>query len=150
MYILRRQQHLEADIEELWDFLKNPYNLNVITPPDLNFEIVSDVPDTMFNGLIIEYRITIPFIGKQNWVTEIKHINEGHSFVDEQRLGPYKFWYHYHEISKTNTGVRSSDTVYYQPPMGMAGKIMNQVFIRRTLNRIFDFRKKKLGETFSR
>lgn len=149
MYILQRHQQLETDLNTLWDFLKNPYNLNTITPPDLNFEIISDVPETMFNGLIIEYRITIPLIGCQQWVTEIKHIRERRSFVDEQRLGPYTFWYHYHEISQTSTGVLNSDTVYYQPPLGLIGKFLNRTFISKTLNRIFDFRRQKLHELFS-
>jgi hypothetical protein len=28
-------------------------------------------------------------LGWQHWITEIKHIREGVSFVDEQRHGPY-------------------------------------------------------------
>ena len=98
MYILERQQRVTASMAQAWDFLQNPANLDRITPPDLHFRIVTEVPAIMFNGLIVEYRITIPLLGTHTWVTEIKHIREGHSFVDEQRLGPYRFWYHYHEI----------------------------------------------------
>jgi ligand-binding SRPBCC domain-containing protein len=41
---------------------------------------------------------TIPFFGRRKWVAEMKYIREPFSFVDEQRVGPYKLWYHYHEL----------------------------------------------------
>lgn len=149
MYILKRQQILHSRLESVWDFLKDPHNLNAITPDDLQFKIVSDVPTTMYNGLIIEYQIQIPLIGRQKWITEIKHIRENHSFVDEQRLGPYKFWFHHHQIDQTDNGVKSCDTVYYQPPFGPAGRLVNRFFIAKTLDRIFDYRREKLQEIFS-
>ncbi len=149
MYILEREQLLKTSIEEAWAFLENPHNLNEITPPDLHFTITTDTPEVMFDGLIIEYMITIPIIGRRRWVTEIKHIRKEHSFVDEQRLGPYRFWYHHHKISQETGGVRSFDTVYYHPPLGPAGHILNNLFINRTLQRIFDYRQKKLAARFS-
>jgi ligand-binding SRPBCC domain-containing protein len=100
MYTLIREQFVQTDINTAWDFLKNPANLDRITPPDLQFEIISEVPRKMFDGLIIEYRIRIPGFGVRKWVAEIKHIKEMHSFVDEQRIGPYNFWYHYHQIDQ--------------------------------------------------
>jgi ligand-binding SRPBCC domain-containing protein len=146
MYILERQQKVSGSMEQAWAFLQNPVNLDSITPPDLQFKIVTDVPEIMFNGLIIEYRITIPLIGTHSWVTEIKHINEGGSFVDEQRLGPYRFWYHYHEIRQEEDGVLLVDRVHYQPPAGFLGRIVHRLYIRRTLERIFDYRQTRLDE----
>ena len=95
MYTLEREQLVTASLEESWNFLKNPANLNLITPRDLNFLIISTVPEDMFDGLIIEYRISIPIFGAQRWLAEMKHIRQKKSFVDEQRIGPYTFWYHY-------------------------------------------------------
>ena len=116
MYILERQQRVGATMEQAWDFLQNPANLDRITPSDLRFRIVTEVPAIMHEGLIVEYRITIPLLGAHTWVTEIKHIHPGHSFVDEQRLGPYRFWYHYHEIRQEGDAVLLVDRVCYQPP----------------------------------
>ena len=149
MYILEQQQKVSGSLEQAWAFLQNPANLDRITPPDLKFRIVTEVPAVMVNGLIIEYRITIPFIGTHAWVTEIKHIREGISFVDEQRLGPYRFWYHYHEIRQEEDGVLLIDRVHYQPPMGILGRIAHWFYIRRTLDRIFDYRRKRLATFIS-
>jgi ligand-binding SRPBCC domain-containing protein len=39
-----------------------------------------------------------------------------HSFVDEQRLGPYTFWYHYHQIDAEEGRIKLTDRVYYEVP----------------------------------
>jgi ligand-binding SRPBCC domain-containing protein len=146
MYILYREQYVTAMLASAWDLLKNPANLDRITPPDLQFQIVTPIPEEMFNGLIIEYRIKIPWFGQRKWVAEIKHIKEMHSFVDEQRLGPYTFWYHYHQIDAEEGRIKLTDRVYYKVPYGIFGKIIHFFFIRKTLKRIFDYRKEKLAE----
>ena len=149
MYILERQQRVTGTLEQAWAFLQDPANLDRITPPDLQFRIVTDIPAIMYNGLIVEYRITIPLIGTHSWVTEIKHIREGLSFVDEQRLGPYRFWHHYHEIRQDKGGVLLMDRICYQPPFGVLGRLAHRLYIRRTLERIFDYRRLRLEELLS-
>jgi len=143
MYHLEREQKIETTIQKAWDFIKTPRNLDSITPPELGFKIVSDVPDSMFNGLVIEYIITIPFFGRRKWVAEMKHIREPFSFVDEQRVGPYKFWYHYHELFEVGNGIRIIDRVYYEVPYGILGKLLHFFIIKKTLKRIFDYRAQK-------
>lgn len=142
MYKLEREIIVSADEKKAWDFLSNPNNLNELTPKDLSFEVLSDLPEEMYNGLIIEYKIKIPLAGKWNWVTEIKHIREGKSFVDEQRKGPYKFWYHYHEIEAVEGGTKIKDVVTYDIPYSILGKLMHVIFIKNKLNEIFDHRSK--------
>ena len=149
MYFLEREQVVHTSLVEAWSFLSNPANLNKITPDDLDFQITSSIPEVMFNGLIIEYRIKIPFFGIQQWVAEIKHIKEFHSFVDEQRLGPYSFWYHYHELNEAKNSVKLIDRVYYEVPWSFAGRLLHGIIIRKTLDRIFDHRCKKLAEIFN-
>lgn len=145
MYTLEREQRVKADLATAWSFVENPANLNRITPPDLRFQILSDVPETMEDGLIVVYRVTIPWLGARTWVTEIKHIRTQRSFVDEQRLGPYVFWYHYHELQAEKEGCRILDRVYYQPPFGCVGRLMHRLYIRQTLERIFAYRQEQLA-----
>lgn len=145
MYTLTREQLVETSLEAAWDFLRNPVNLNAITPDDLHFRIISPLPEVMFNGLLIQYKVTIPVIGARNWVAEIKHIREYHSFVDEQRLGPYRFWYHYHEITETGHGIKLVDKVHYGLPYGPLGQALHCLFVKKTLNRIFDYRASRLA-----
>ena len=149
MYRLEREQEICSIIQYVRDFIKNPKNLNTITPPELDFKIVSNVPDVMHDGLEVEYDIQVPFFGRRKWLAELKHIREPFSFVDEQRLGPYSFWYHYHELVEQGDRVKIIDRVFYEVPYGLLGKAMHALFVRKTLERIFHFRKEKLAELLS-
>ena len=141
---------MTAKRAEAWDLLKNPANLDLITPHDLKFKIVSPLPREMFNGLIIEYRIRIPWFGVHHWVAEIQHIRKMQAFVDEQRIGPYSFWYHYHQIDQENNRLKLTDRVYYKVPYGIFGRFLHFLFIRKTLERIFRYRNVKLHELLNK
>ena len=140
---------IQTDLDTAWDFIRSPKNLDLITPDDMVFEIVSDLPEEMHEGLLVEYRVGIPMIGKQTWLSELKHIRERHSFVDEQLIGPYKLWVHYHEISEVEGGVRFVDHVNYVMPLGPLGAIARAIYVKRELKRIFDYRTKAMIRHFA-
>ena len=148
---LYREQIVATDLATAWAFISSPKNLDAITPDDMPFEIVSKVPKAMYNGLLIEYSVGVPFVGKQTWLTELKHIVDKHSFIDEQVIGPYKFWFHYHEISEVEGGIRFIDRVTYVMPFGPFGAIAHAVFVKKQLKDVFDFREtampKALGQS---
>jgi ligand-binding SRPBCC domain-containing protein len=146
MYTLHKEIEVDASINQVWEFISHPQNLDRITPDDMEFKIVTDVPDQMFNGLLVEYRVKIPLIGWQVWVSELKHIEPGSYFVDEQKIGPYRFWYHEHRIETTGDKVNVIDHVSYEVPFGIFGKIAHSLFIRPTLERIFEHREKMFKE----
>lgn len=149
MQTLFRQQQLNVSPEQLWEFVATPANLNLLTPPELQFEFRSELPATMTDGLLLLYQIRIPLFGRHRWLTEIKHLRPGASFVDEQRLGPYRFWYHYHEVAADpEGGSLMLDRVSYQLPFGPLGNLVDRLLVRGMLERIFDFRTDKLRELF--
>ena len=149
MHTFEREIIINAPAETTWEFLATPANLDRLTPPDLQFRIMSEVPDRMYNGLTIHYEIGIPLFGRWNWLTEIKHIIPGRSFVDEQRRGPYRFWYHYHAIEPLEDGrTRMFDRVTYQLPFGPLGELLHVLQVKGMLERIFAFRSEKMQEIF--
>jgi len=149
MHILEREIILNAQPEQVWEFLSTPINLNQLTPPDLHFQVLSEVPERMYNGLTILYEIKIPGFGKRRWLTEIKHIQEGAFFIDEQRLGPYRLWYHQHRIeSFEGKKTRMFDAVFYQLPFGLIGSLVHKFWVKNMLEQIFDYRAKRLIELF--
>ena len=149
VYQIYREQKIPASLQEVWDFIASPSNLQNITPEYMGFEITtSNLPDQMYPGMIIIYKVNpIPGI-KLNWVTEITHIMEKAYFVDEQRAGPYKIWHHEHKITPVDEGVLMTDLVHYQPAFGFLGTLANRFFIRKRLDEIFEFRMQKLTEIF--
>ncbi len=144
LYKLYREQVVKTDIDAAWNFIRSPKNLEKLTPDDLSFEIITDLPEEMYDGLFIEFQVGIPFLGKQTWLTEIKHVRQRHSFVDEQRLGPYKLWYHDHKIEPVDEGVRFIDKVYYALPFGPLGTIAHALYVRKTLLHVFSYREKMI------
>ncbi|MDN3668865.1 SRPBCC family protein [Echinicola jeungdonensis] len=151
-YQLFTEQKIPASLDEVWDFISSPANLKEITPDHMGFDITSkDLPDKMYPGMIISYKVS-PLLGiKMNWVTEITHIKDKEFFVDEQRVGPYALWHHQHRLTPLEGGgVLMSDIVTYQPPFGLIGNIANTLFIKRQLKGIFDYRfmavEKKFGK----
>ena len=115
----------------------------------MGFDIISKNPSQkMYEGILISYQVK-PLLGiKTNWVTEITHINEGHYFIDEQRMGPYKMWHHQHFIEEISGGVLMKDIVSYIPPFGFLGAIANQLIIKSKLEQIFAFRKVALDKKY--
>ena len=149
IYNVTEKQFIPSTVEEVWSFISSPANLKLITPDYLGFEILTpEIPEQMYPGLIIAYKVSPVFGIKLTWVTEIKHLKEGEYFVDEQLVGPYKLWHHQHLITSVPGGVMMTDIVYYQPPFGILGRIANRFAIRRQLRAIFDFRRKRIVEIF--
>ena len=139
---LHRELIIDTDLATAWEFMSSPKNLDAITPDDLSFETVSEVPDKMFNGMLIEYNVGIPFLGKQKWLSELNHVRQQHSFVDIQLIGPYKIWHHYHEITEVEGGIRFVDHVNYVMPFGPLGSIAHGLYVKKQLKHIFDHREK--------
>ncbi|WP_372808359.1 hypothetical protein [Pontiella sp.] len=146
MYTLHRQTTVRTSLDTAWDFIRNPANLNRITPEDMAFEIMTDLPQEMYDGMLVEYRVKIPLMGRRPWLSELKYIVPQRSFVDEQKIGPYKLWYHYHLIEAVEGGVRFTDHICYEVPFGCIGRAVHGFFIRKTLDRIFDYREMKLRQ----
>lgn len=151
LYTLEAEQKLPASHEIIWDFISSPKNLKVITPNYMGFEITSkNLPEKMYAGMIIGYKVS-PLLGiKMNWVTEITKVKELEFFIDEQRIGPYKLWHHQHMIKEITGGILMMDIVNYQPPFGFLGAIINSFIIKKQLNEIFNFRKNKMEELFGK
>ena len=151
LYTIKREQVIETSLEQAWDFLSMPANLGEISPEEMNFHVESISDDRRtYAGQVICYTIGLfPWL-KFRWVTEITHVQEPRYFVDEQRFGPYKFWHHQHFIEAVNGGVKMTDIVNYGIPMGILGRFMNRVYIRRKLSQIFDHRAEAVRHYFAK
>jgi len=149
VYTLKAIQNLPIGIKEAWEFFSNPNNLAVITPEWLNFKVTSKLPDKMYAGMIISYKVH-PVLGiPMNWVTEITHVKEPFYFVDEQRFGPYKLWNHQHHFQETENGIEMTDIVNYALPFDPISRPINSLMVKNRVREIFKFREKKLVDLFS-
>lgn len=132
--------------DEVFPFFCDALNLERITPPELEFRILTPQPIEMVEGTLVEYRLRlwgIPF----RWRTRINSWTPPESFVDEQMSGPFGFWVHRHEFAQTDAGTLVRDHVDYGLPLSPIGEIAHPL-MRRQLTRIFRYRHKVLHGLF--
>ena len=145
---IKQEQFLPISLDEAWAFFATPVNLNKVTPTDMVFEITSDIPDKMYEGLIITYRIKPMLNIAVDWCTEITHIKEKEFFVDEQRKGPYNIWHHEHHFKETEGGVLMTDIVHYDVGKWVFGWLASKLFVDRQVKVIFRYRYEALEKYF--
>lgn len=134
--------------EEAWRFFSDPRNLARITPPEMGFVITSDVPEHVYTGLMITYRVRPMFNIPVTWVTEITSVVEGVRFVDEQRVGPYAMWHHEHHFREVPGGTEMRDIIHYAVPGGPLGDVVNHYVVARRVAEIFAHRRGVLTGLF--
>lgn len=150
MYQIKSTQRLPIDLATAWDFFSSPKNLAKITPAELDFQIKSELPEKMYEGVFIRYTVRPLFGIPVEWVTEITHIDEGRYFVDEQRVGPYKIWHHQHWFKEIPGGVEMTDQVDYAIPFGPLGTLAQHLIVGKKVQQIFEYRTQVLEEMFGK
>ncbi|RAX47193.1 cyclase [Arthrobacter sp. AQ5-06] len=67
------------------------------------------------------------------------------SFTDEQIRGPFKFFRHVHEFQATATGSIMIDRVEFAAPLGILGRVVEDLVLRRYLQRLIAHRARFLA-----
>jgi ligand-binding SRPBCC domain-containing protein len=150
-YQLYREHQLNCDVNTAWDFFSSPNNLPKITPKDMNFIVLTEqISNTIYEGMIIDYTVA-PMLGiPLKWKTKITEVNPNKSFTDFQEKGPYKLWNHHHEFIPNENGVLMIDKVDYELPLGLLGTLAHSLFVKKKLERIFNYRFHVLENLFNK
>ena len=147
MYSLKRKQHIPHSRQDVFNFFKSPENLEKITPSDIGFKILTPKPIKMQTGAVLDY--TINLIGfKIRWTTLITDFQEPQGFADVSLKSPYSYWYHKHHFVETKSGTVMYDEINYSLPFGILGKIAHSIWVKRELNKIFDYRAEVIDDIF--
>jgi ligand-binding SRPBCC domain-containing protein len=123
----------------VFQFFSEAANLERLTPPELEFAILTPLPVVMAVGTLLDYRLKlfgVPF----NWRTKITAWSPPDFFTDEQLRGPYRQWLHRHSFLDGPDGstIVADDVSFILPgaPFGEAVFPM----VRKQLERIFSYR----------
>ncbi len=144
-HILTTSLTLDLPRETVFAFFADAGNLERITPPEFNFQIITPQPIDLKQGALIDYKMRMRGI-PVNWRTGISVWNPPFEFVDQQLRGPYRQWIHRHtftELSESQTLIE--DEVRYRLPFEPFGDIAH-FLVRREIDRIFGYRQKTVAD----
>ena len=144
VHLIEREQRLAVPPERAFALFAEAGNLEAITPPWLRFRIVAPGAIEMRQGTVIEYRLTLHRVAIR-WLTRIEVWEPPRRFVDLQVRGPYALWEHTHSFEPAGGGTLMRDRVRYRLPWGPLGAFAHLAFVRRDLERIFDYRGEAIG-----
>ena len=139
--VFQTEMLVDVAIDKVFEFFSDPANLEELTPPWLNFKIISPQPLSVGLGAIIDYKLRVHRIPIR-WQSEITEWDPPRFFVDVQKKGPYRHWEHTHEFQPSGGATLVRDTVRYNSP---GGSIVDKLFVRRDIERIFSYRQHKLN-----
>ena len=146
---LEREQLLPGTPEEIFPFFADARNLEALTPSFLGFRILTPLPIEMREGALIDYSLSL-FGVPMRWKTRISVWEPGVRFVDEQLSGPYALWRHTHSFERRGGGTLMRDVVEYREPFGPLGALAHHLFVARTVERIFDYRREAVDRLLRR
>lgn len=148
MHHFHAEQWIDRSVDQVFAFFSDANNLEAITPRQLNFHILTPGPIRLASGARIDYQLTLYGIPLK-WATLIESWDPPHQFVDVQLRGPYRVWRHTHRFLEEGAGTRIVDDVEYELPFGTLGRIVDALFTRREVARIFSYRSEVIARRFS-
>jgi ligand-binding SRPBCC domain-containing protein len=143
-HVLDTAFDLPLSVDAVFAFFSEAANLQRITPPELNFEILTPLPIEIKRGTIIEYQLRLfglPF----RWASRIMEWEPPRRFVDQQLRGPYSLWVHTHTFAESGSGTRIGDSVRYRLPLSPVSDVAYPI-VRWQLGRIFAYREQAVRD----
>ena len=162
LYHFQAEQWIPVAIEEVFRFFANPENRPRIMPPAsgtrlLDVKIV--VPSQTVKGnmgtvagvgseIVTSFRV-LPFLPfRKKWTARIMEFEWNRYFADVQQEGPFKSFYHRHELRPDQRGAKLGtaviDLVDYEIGLGLLDPLVNMV-ISRQMHKTFEYRQAALN-----
>tara|TARA_B100002003_G_C14131523_1_gene544202 strand:- start:54 stop:839 length:786 start_codon:yes stop_codon:yes gene_type:complete len=136
---------LPLPIDKVFSFFKEPKNLEKITPHYLHFKVLNQSSMEILEETKINYCLRLHGIPIW-WQSKIIDWQPNSKFSDTQIHGPYKYWHHRYEFHKKDEGTLMRDHIQYKVPFGILGDSLGGHWIRKDLENIFSYRRKKIQE----
>ena len=148
-FVLTSEVLIPRSRSDVFSFFSDAHNLEKITPDFLNFKILTPAPIEMRVGAKIDYQIRLHGIPLR-WRTNICLWQPEERFADQQIRGPYRSWHHEHIFEdeycdEHGPSTRMTDVVHYSVWLG---RLIEPLFVRKDLLRIFEYRQQRVSELF--
>ena len=134
-----KESPITAPPERLFAFHASPGALERLTPPWEKVRLVAGGDSIRVGArVVLETKVgPVPL----RWVAAHVEYDPPHAFADVQRSGPFRSWHHRHEFLPNGPhGSTLRDVVHYELPLGAIGRLAGGWYVRRKLQRMFDYR----------
>jgi ligand-binding SRPBCC domain-containing protein len=134
MASFQRSVHVDAPLEDVWDFHSDERGLVALTPDWMNLRVEHvEGPDgeldveILVEGSRLESSVRPFGVGpRQQWVSLIaarERGADGAYFRDTMEEGPFPHWEHTHAFEREAGGTLVTDHVEYELPLGPLGRV---------------------------
>jgi len=136
-FVCRTESQLP--VEQLFDLARS-IDLHVDSQRDSGERAVAGVTSGLIGeGQEVTWRAKhfgIPL----TMTSRVTHLDFPRSFTDEQVKGPFKAFRHVHEFEPTAAGSIMTDRVEFTAPLGVLGRGVERLILRRYLERLIQYR----------
>ena len=148
MPIFESRTELFGTVDQVFDFLIRPSNLEAIAPPAMQFVYVTP-PDVIELGSRLTCKAQA-YGMVQELTYEIVELNSPSLFREKMVDGPLKLWLHDYIIEPHESSglVTLINRIEFEPPGGLLGFIVTEESILDALDDGFDYRRKALQKKF--
>lgn len=135
------RSRIEAPAEHVYAWHATPDALERLTPPGEHMEVLEKTGGIERGGRVVLRFGRWPI--RMRWVAEHQEFERGRYFSDLQVSGPFAYWKHTHTFEPD--GLAASileDKVEYALPFGFLGRWFAGKYVRRKLEKMFEYRHK--------
>ena len=142
------RSRISAPAEEVFRWHAERGALERLSPPWEPVEIVKPAPGIR-DGDRGSLRVRFGLF-RLLWTFEHRDYIEGRQFRDVQISGPFRRWEHTHLFTPDGPGACIlEDRIDYELPLGAVGNFLAGWFVRRKLDKLFQYRHKVTGEAMA-
>jgi len=138
--MLRKFRHsfpVRAEISRVWKFYTDIGHLKVITPPEVQIQIVRSTHQEFVEGSEVWLAGTL--VLRSEWHSKITFLRP-YEYVDEMLSGRFKLWKHVHKFDKIDDRTTEViDEIDFELPYGLFGRLVEGYVLRR-LEQAFHYR----------
>lgn len=132
---------IDCPVEKAFEFHSDTNNLKKITPSFIKAEILKiELPLKLHSD--IELAITQFGFLKTVWKIKLTSFTPYTLISDTQVRGPFKKWVHHHCFEDVNGKTLMTDKIDYELPLGVLGKVGQMLFVKRLIEKQFEFRQR--------
>ncbi len=139
---------IPASAEEVFAWHEAPGAFQRLTPPWEKVRVVhhaGGIKDGADVRLLVG---RMPFVLR--WDLTHCDYQPGRSFTDRQVKGPFKQWTHVHRmLPRDDKTCLLEDRIEYELPLGLFGALLGRFFMKRKLDRLFEYRHKITLQAFA-